>query len=75
MRGELVRRLPSSGPDAFGDRRVLPGHSGAILLPPGTCPGCRLDSHPGVTCDGRTTEEVIRILWPGVTLRDVEDYH
>lgn len=74
MKAELARRLPASGPDAFGDRRVLPGHSGAILMPAGTCPGCRLDSHPGVTCDGKTSEQVIAILWPGVQLPDPEGY-
>lgn len=47
---------------------AIPGATGATLVPAGTCPGCKLESHPGVTCDGRTTAEVIALLWPGVRL-------
>jgi hypothetical protein len=46
--------------------------AGILRVPDGTCPGCGLDSHPRQTCDGRTTEEVIAALWPGVWLRPLE---
>jgi hypothetical protein len=51
-----------SGPDAFGARRVLPPTTGAILLPAGTCPGCRGESHLGRTCRGLTTAQVVAVL-------------
>jgi hypothetical protein len=38
--------------------------AGVLRVPAGTCPGCAGDSHPGTTCDGKTTDEVWRALWP-----------
>lgn len=38
------------------------------MAPAGECPGCGADSHPGLTCSGRTSAEVIAALWPGVVL-------
>ncbi len=30
--------------------RTVPATTGAHLVPPGTCPSCRRDSHPLLTC-------------------------
>lgn len=53
----------ASGPDAFGDRRVLPATTGAgVQVEAGTCPGCGDASHRGTTCRGLTTRDVYAIL-------------
>lgn len=36
--------------------------TGTLRVPAGTCPGCAGDSHPGRTCQGRTSAEVTRAL-------------
>jgi hypothetical protein len=38
---------------------------GTLRIPGGTCPGCARASHPGLTCDGKTSEEVIEAVWGG----------
>jgi hypothetical protein len=61
------RQLQASGPDAYGKRRVLPAMTGQGFQPAGTCPACHGGSHVGLTCQGRTTEQVYRAVrrWPG----------
>lgn len=41
---------------------------GVLRVPAGTCPGCGKASHPGFTCGGLTTEQVLHALRriPGV---------
>lgn len=45
--------------------------AGVLRIPEGTCPGCTGDSHPGRTCVGATSDEVIAFLWPDVELPHV----
>lgn len=33
-----------------------------FFVPAGTCPGCGHDSHPGRTCLGATTDDVLEAL-------------
>jgi hypothetical protein len=40
--------------------------------PGGACPSCGAPSHPGYTCSGKTTSEVIRLLWPDRRLHPAE---
>ena len=56
--------------DVAGFRREVA--SQVYYTPAGICPGCGADSHPGLTCDGRTTHDVIAAAWPDVKVELTE---
>lgn len=46
--------------------------AGTLRVAVGTCPGCAGPSHTGLTCDGKTTDEVIAVVWPDADLDPAE---